>query len=89
MYHVFLTFTCVQMHEFNVFSYMDSAFMQTLEDRIAHVRILRAVDFAEEDKQGFSVEGDEPVRPELGSPLKLLVCDSRPFNFVTFVLTTT
>lgn len=62
------------MTDFNVFSYMDSTFMHILEDRIAHIRPLRAVDFAEDDSRGFPVERDQQFHPDQqASPLKLMV----------------
>lgn len=75
IYHVFLTFACVQMHDFNVFSYMDSAFMHTLDDKIAHIRRLRISDFAEDDNREFEVEREHPLESEPeASPLRQLVC---------------
>ena len=49
--------------------------MHILEDRIAHIRPLRAVDFAEDESKGFSVERDQQFYPDQqASPLKLMVC---------------
>lgn len=39
----------VQMNDFNVFSCIDSNFMHMLDEKIAHIRPLRTVDFDEQE----------------------------------------
>ena len=63
------------MNDFNVFSYMDSTFMHMFDEKINHVRPLRAADFDDEDNQ-FEVheEPEKTQHAENPSPPKLLVC---------------
>lgn len=63
------------MNDFNVFSYMDSTFMHMFDEKINHVRPLRAADFDDEDNQ-FEVheEPEKTQHAENPSPPKMLVC---------------
>ena len=65
------------MNDLNVFSYMDSTFMHTLDEKIAHTRPLRAVDFDEQEPDEVEYEGDQQFHPhQHASPPKPLVCPS-------------
>jgi hypothetical protein len=62
------------MNDFNVFSYMDANFMHMFDEKIAHVRPLRAADFDDENANVEGHESQEKIRaPEDPSPPKLLV----------------
>jgi len=54
---VLLTSECVQMNDFNVFSYMDSTFMHMFDEKINHIRPLRAADFNDDE---INVEAQDP-----------------------------
>jgi hypothetical protein len=61
--------------------------MHILEDKIAHIRPLRAADFKEDDGTPISMERDEPVCPEQqSSPLKLMVCRALYRHWIFFSL---
>ena len=63
------------MNDFNVFSYMDSSFMHTLDEKIAHIRPLRAIDFDEQEPDEAEYERYQQFHPhQHASPPKLLVC---------------
>ena len=68
-------FLSVQMSDLNVFSYMDSTFMHTFDEKIAHIRPLRAIDFEEQESMEAEDEGHQQFhRSPHASPPKLLVC---------------
>lgn len=84
------------MNDFNVFSYIDFTFMHMFDEKLAHIRPLRAVDFEEEESKFGEYEPRERIQPyEDSSPPKLLVCIHlrlyesfcNPFSNHTFHLT--
>ena len=71
------------MHDFNVFNYMDSAFINTLEPMIDRVRQLRLADFEDEDEDNDTHYGQ--IRPErVPSPPMLLVSFRKPIFSLAF-----
>ena len=81
---------CAQMNNFNVFSYMDSSFMHTFEDKLKHVRPLRAADFAEVESTFEAGDLHEINQPDPDpSPPKLLVrtlVDSLVISLIAYAL---
>lgn len=71
------------MNDFNVFCYMDSAFLNTLEPLIYRVRQLRLADFTEDGDEDNQTH-DGHIRPErAASPPMLLVGSHQHFHHVS------
>jgi hypothetical protein len=62
------------MHDYNVFSYMDSAFLHILDALIQRVRVLKLKDFAEqaEDEDEYQAH-DGHIHPDLNPDPPLLL----------------